>query len=185
MQAMQNVEVLNEIKARKIVVTCPHCLNTLKREYPQVGGNYEVVHHTELLNDLVKAGRLKAVQSVTGTVTYHDPCYLGRHNDVYRPPRELIDSTGASKVEMPRHGEKSFCCGAGGARMWMEEKLGTRVNQNRAEEAIATGATTIAAACPFCNVMLNDAITAKQQGGQAQGIEVKDVATLLLESAKS
>ena len=185
MQAMQNVEVLNEIKATKIVVTCPHCLNTLKREYPQVGGHYEVVHHTELLEDLVRAGRLKAVKSVSGVVTYHDPCYLGRHNDVYRPPRELIDSTGATKVEMPRHGEKSFCCGAGGARMWMEEKLGTRVNVNRADEAIATGATTIAAACPFCNVMLNDAITAKQQGGQAQGIEVKDVAALLLDAAKA
>ena len=185
MQAMQNVEVLNEIKATKIVVTCPHCLNTLKREYPQVGGHYEVVHHTELLEDLVRAGRLKAVKSVSGVVTYHDPCYLGRHNDVYRPPRELIAASGATKVEMPRHGEKSFCCGAGGARMWMEEKLGTRVNVNRADEAIATGATTIAAACPFCNVMLNDAITAKQQGGQAQGIEVKDVAALLLDAAKA
>ena len=185
MQAMQNVEVLNEIKATKIVVTCPHCLNTLKREYPQLGGNYEVVHHTELLNDLVKAGKLKAVQPVSGDVTYHDPCYLGRHNGVYTPPRELIAASGAASTEMPRHGEKSFCCGAGGARMWMEEKIGTRVNVNRAEEAIATGATTIAAACPFCNVMLNDAVTAKQQGGEAQGVEVKDVATLLLESAKS
>ncbi len=185
MQAMQNVEVLNEIKATKIVVTCPHCLNTLKREYPQVGGTYEVVHHTELLDDLVKAGRLKAVQPVQGLVTYHDPCYLGRHNNVYRAPRELIGTAAESSTEMPRHGEKSFCCGAGGARMWMEEKLGTRINVNRADEAIATGATTIAAACPFCNVMLNDAITAKQQAGSAQGIEVKDVATLLLQAAKA
>ncbi len=120
MQGMQNVEMLNEIKATKIVVTCPHCLNTLNREYPQLGGNYEVVHHTQLLNDLVKAGRLTPVKSVSEKVTYHDPCYLGRHNNVYVPPRDLIEATGADKVEMERRGEKSFCCGAGGARMWME-----------------------------------------------------------------
>ena len=185
MQAMQNVEVLNEIKATKIVVTCPHCLNTLKREYPQLGGNYEVVHHTQLLNDLVKAGRLTRVAPVTETVTYHDPCYLGRHNNVYVPPRELVDATGATRVEMERHGDKSFCCGAGGARMWMEEKIGTRVNQNRGDEAIGTGATKVAVACPFCSVMLNDAIVSRQSDGLAQGVEVVDVATLLLSAAKS
>ena len=184
MQAMQNVAVLNEIKATKIVVTCPHCLNTLKREYPQLGGNYQVVHHTQLLDELVKAGRLTPVSSVSSTVTYHDPCYLGRHNDVYNPPRELIDATTASRVEMGRHGDKSFCCGAGGARMWMEEKIGTRVNQNRADEAIATGATTIAVACPFCSVMLNDAVTSRQQQGEAMGVVVSDIATLLLDSSR-
>jgi Fe-S oxidoreductase len=191
MQAMQNVEMLNGIKATKIVVTCPHCLNTLKREYPQNGGNYEVVHHTQLLNDLVNAGRLTPVQSVTKPgesapeITYHDPCYLGRHNDIYVPPRDLITDTGATLTEMPRHGDKSFCCGAGGARMWMEEKIGTQVNKNRADEAIATGASKVAVACPFCSVMLNDAVTARQQEGTAQGVEVVDIATLLLESAKS
>ena len=185
MQGMQNVEMLNEIKATKIVVTCPHCLNTLNREYPQLGGNYEVVHHTQLLNDLVKAGRLTPVKSVSEKVTYHDPCYLGRHNNVYLPPRDLIEATGADKVEMERHGEKSFCCGAGGARMWMEEKLGTQVNKNRGDEAIATGASKIAVACPFCSVMLNDAVTSRQQEGIGAGIEVVDVATLLLEAAKS
>ena len=184
MQAMQNVEVLNEIKATKIVVTCPHCLNSLKREYPQLGGTYEVVHHTQLLDELVKAGRLAPVKSASGTVTYHDPCYLGRHNDVYTPPRDLIDTTAAVRVEMERHGDKSFCCGAGGARMWMEEKIGTRVNQNRADEAIATGATTIAVACPFCSVMLNDAVTSRQQKGEATDVVVNDVATLLLESSR-
>ncbi|MCX6416092.1 MAG: (Fe-S)-binding protein [Actinobacteria bacterium] len=185
MQGMQNVEMLNEIKATKIVVTCPHCLNTLNREYPQLGGNYEVVHHTQLLNDLVKAGRLTPVKSVNEKVTYHDPCYLGRHNNVYVPPRDLIEATGADKVEMERRGEKSFCCGAGGARMWMEEKIGTQVNKNRGDEAIATGASKIAVACPFCSVMLNDAVTSRQQEGIGEGIEVVDVATLLLAAAKS
>ncbi|MBM3669387.1 MAG: FeS-binding protein [Actinobacteria bacterium] len=184
MQAMQNVEMLNEIKATRIVVTCPHCLNTLGREYPQNGGHYEVVHHTQLLNQLVSEGRLTPVKEASGSVTYHDPCYLGRHNNVYAPPRELINVSTTTRVEMPRHGEKSFCCGAGGARMWMEEKLGTKVNVNRADEAIATGAGTIAVACPFCSVMLHDAVTARQQAGQAPGVEVKDVATLLLEATR-
>ncbi|CAB4677195.1 unannotated protein [freshwater metagenome] len=184
MQGMQNVEVLNEIKAKKIVVTCPHCLNTLKREYPQLGGDYEVVHHTQLLNDLVKAGRLTPVTKVEEKVTYHDPCYLGRHNKVYVPPRDLIDATGVDRVEMERHGDKSFCCGAGGARMWMEEKIGTKVNMNRGDEAIATGASKIAVACPFCSVMLNDAVTTRQQEGGAAGVEVVDVATLLLSASK-
>jgi len=185
MQAMQNVEVLNEIKAKKIVVTCPHCMNTLGREYPQLGGNYEVVHHSELLNDLVNAGRLTPISNPNdGSVTYHDPCYLGRHNNVYVPPRDLITDTGATLVEMPRHGEKSFCCGAGGARMWMEEKIGERVNMNRGDEAIATGASTIAVACPFCSVMLNDAVTTRQQEGSAEGVVVNDIATLLLAATK-
>lgn len=186
MQAAQNVEVLNEIKATKIVVTCPHCLNTLKREYPQLGGNYEVVHHTELLNDLVKAGRLTPVTKVDKTVTYHDPCYLGRHNKVYVPPRELVKATAETTVEMERSGDRSFCCGAGGARMWMEEKIGTRINQNRGDEAIATGAKRIAVACPFCSVMLNDAVTSRQQEeGRAVGVEVVDVSTLLLNATKA
>jgi Fe-S oxidoreductase len=186
---MQNVEVLNEIKATKIVVTCPHCLNTLKREYPQLGGNYEVVHHTQLLNELVKQGRLTPIADPSAgaadqSVTYHDPCYLGRHNNVYLPPRDLIESTGATKVEMGRTADKSFCCGAGGARMWMEEKIGTQVNKNRGDEAIATGAKTIAVACPFCSVMLNDAVTSRQSEGVAEGVQVVDVATLLLQSAR-
>ncbi|MDD2858217.1 MAG: heterodisulfide reductase-related iron-sulfur binding cluster [Candidatus Nanopelagicales bacterium] len=186
MQAAQNVEVLNEIKATKIVVTCPHCLNTLKREYPQLGGNYEVVHHTELLNDLVKAGRLTPVNKIDKTVTYHDPCYLGRHNKVYVPPRELVKATADTTVEMERSGDRSFCCGAGGARMWMEEKIGTRINQNRGDEAIATGAKRIAVACPFCSVMLNDAVTSRQQEeGRAVGVEVVDVSTLLLNATKA
>ncbi len=190
MQAMQNVEVLNEIKAKKIVVTCPHCLNTLGREYPQVGGNYEVVHHSQLLATLVQEGRLTPVTppeaGVKEKVTYHDPCYLGRHNNVYVPPRDLIQRVpGVELVEMERHGPTSFCCGAGGARMWMEEKLGTKVNVTRADEAIATGASKVAVACPFCSVMLNDAVTARQQEGQAEGFGVVDLATLMLDSVKA
>ena len=186
MQAMQNVEVLNEIKAKRIVVTCPHCLNTLGREYPQLGGTYEVVHHSQLLAELVKDGKLTPVTQVNETVTYHDPCYLGRHNKVYVPPRELVASVpGVQLREMDRMADKSFCCGAGGARMWMEETIGERINVNRSDEALSTGATKVAVACPFCNVMLNDGVTVRQQeGSAAEGIEVLDVAALLLQSVK-
>jgi len=186
MQAMQNVEMLNEIKAKKIVVTCPHCLNTLGREYPQVGGEYEVVHHSQLLAKLVDDGRLTPVNHVDQKVTYHDPCYLGRHNKIYVPPRELVANVpGVTLVEMERSVERSFCCGAGGARMWMEETLGTRVNMNRTDEALGTGATTVAVACPFCNVMLSDGVTARQSEGAAgENVAVKDVAIMLLESVK-
>jgi Fe-S oxidoreductase len=184
MQAMQNVEMLNEIKAKKIVVTCPHCMNTIGREYPQLGGNYDVVHHSQLLATLVKDGRLTPVQPVaglTGTVTYHDPCYLGRHNKVYTPPRELIGALpGLQLTEMERSADRSFCCGAGGARMWMEERLGTRINLNRTDEALGTGASTIAVACPFCSVMLNDGVTNRSQGKDEPVAVVADVATLLL-----
>jgi Fe-S oxidoreductase len=187
MQAAQNIEVLNEIGARRIVVTCPHCLNTIAREYPQLGGNYEVVHHTVLLNQLVTEQRLTMLTPEDETVTYHDPCYLGRHNKIYMPPRELITNMpGVNLVEMDRNKEKSFCCGAGGGRMWMEEKIGTRVNQNRGDEALATGAAKIAVACPFCSVMLNDAVTvrAQESGGEAAA-QVVDIATLLLDRVKA
>jgi Fe-S oxidoreductase len=184
MQAMQNVEMLNEIKAKKIVVTCPHCMNTIGREYPQLGGTYDVVHHSQLLATLVKEGRLTPVNPVEGlggTVTYHDPCYLGRHNKVYTPPRELIGSLpGISFTEMERSADRSFCCGAGGARMWMEERIGTRINLNRTDEALGTGASTIAVACPFCSVMINDGVTNRSQGKDEPVAVVADVATLLL-----
>ena len=186
MQGMQNVEMLNEVKAKKIVVTCPHCLNTIGREYPQIGGDYEVVHHTQLLAALVKEGRLTPVAPLTETITYHDPCYLGRHNKVYTPPRELVQSVpGVSYVEMERSGSMSFCCGAGGSRMWMEENLGSRINVNRSDEALGTGAEKIAVGCPFCNVMLNDGVTMRKQEGSArESVEVLDVAALLLDSVR-
>lgn len=196
MLAMQNVEVLKEVNATKIVVTCAHCFNTIKNEYPQVGGQFEVLHHTQLLNKLVREKRLtpvhrpdqadtSGVASTAETVTYHDPCYLGRHNQVYAPPRELLGALpGVEMREMPRHGEKSFCCGAGGARMWMEEKLGTRINLNRTEEAISTGADRIAIGCPFCRVMLSDGLTEKQSQGAREEIEVVDVAQMLLAAVR-
>jgi Fe-S oxidoreductase len=182
MQAQQNVEVLNEVGAKKIVVTCPHCMNTIAREYPQLGGNYDVVHHTQLLNELVSTGRLTMLTASDETVTYHDPCYLGRHNKIYMPPRELLTNVpGVNLVEMERSKETSFCCGAGGGRMWLEENIGTRINQNRGDEALATGASKIAVACPFCSVMLNDAVTVRsQEQGVEAPAEVVDVATLLL-----
>ncbi len=197
MLAQQNVETLNEAGATKIVVTCAHCFNTLKNEYPQVGGTYEVVHHTQLLNRLVREKRLVPVArpgdaSTTGaastaeSVTYHDPCYLGRHNGVYAPPRELLGALpGVTLTEMPRNSERSFCCGAGGARMWMEEKLGTRINVNRTEEALATGADRIAIGCPFCKVMLSDGLTGKQADGSArEEVQVVDVAQMLLAAVR-
>ncbi|MBA4085059.1 MAG: iron-sulfur-binding reductase [Kytococcus sp.] len=199
MLAEQNVETLNEVGATKIVVTCAHCFNTIKNEYPQLGGKYEVLHHTQLLNRLVREKKivpvnrpegprkssLKDVASSAPSVTYHDPCYLGRHNNVYAPPRELISALpGVELKEMERSKEKSFCCGAGGARMWMEEQLGSRINLNRTEEAIATGADRIAVGCPFCRVMLSDGLTAKQSEGASEEIEVVDVAQMLLASIK-
>ena len=193
--AMQNAEVLKETAAKKVVSTCAHCFNTLKNEYPEFGVELEVVHHTQLLNRLVREGRLTPLPpssaSVDGhspgrTITYHDPCFLGRHNKVYEPPRELLSVIpGAALTEMPRNTERSFCCGAGGARMWMEEKIGERINLNRTREAVETGASQIAVGCPFCRVMLSDGLTALQADGSAgSDVEVLDVAQMLLESVR-
>ncbi|WP_280400078.1 (Fe-S)-binding protein [Nocardia carnea] len=186
--AMQNIELLDSVfegveqKKKKIVVTCAHCFNALNNEYPQVGGTYEVVHHTQLLNRLVRGKQLVPVAPVSQNVTYHDPCYLGRHNKVYNAPRELMAASGSNLVEMPRHGERSMCCGAGGARMWMEEQLGKRINIDRVDEALTTSPAKIATGCPFCRVMLTDGVTARQESGQGEGVEVVDVAQLMLES---
>ncbi|BCY04964.1 (Fe-S)-binding protein [Actinoplanes sp. L3-i22] len=184
MLAQQNVETLTEAfgekKSKKIVATCPHCFNTLGNEYEQLGLEVEVVHHTQLLAHLVKEGKLTPVQPIEGDVTYHDPCYLGRHNRVFDAPREVLGEA-ANLVEMPRNQERSFCCGAGGARMWMEERIGKRINVERTEEALATGAKTIAVGCPFCYTMIGDGVTGK---GKQDEVEVVDVATVLLRSLK-
>jgi Fe-S oxidoreductase len=197
--ALENAETLAEAKATKIVTACAHCLNALKNEYPQLGATFEVVHHTQLLNRLVREGRLTPVAPVDGsvagrTITFHDPCYLGRHNEIYDPPRELLDALpGSTVAEMPRSRERSFCCGAGGARMWMEEKIGTRINLARTEEALTTLAAAdgsgaphaIATGCPFCRVMLSDGLAAMQADSAApETTEVIDVAQLLLESVR-
>jgi len=181
----ENIETFNEVYSaykgkKRIVVTCPHCFTTIGRDYRQQGFEVEMVHHTQLLNTLVKEGRLKPVAQSSKTITYHDPCYLGRHNQIYQPPRELLQSTGMTLTEMPRNQERSFCCGAGGGRMWMEEKLGTRINLNRVDEAIATGAEEIAVGCPFCRVMVSDGAQ-----GRGSSVEVLDVAQALLRSVKN
>ena len=188
--AQQNVETFKEYKVKKVVSTCAHCFNTLKNEYKEFGVELEVVHHTQLLNRLVREGKLTPVKEGAGAhqrkITYHDPCYIGRHNGVYAPPRELLQVLpGAEFVEMERNSEKSFCCGAGGARMWMEENIGERINLNRTNEAVGTGADQIAVGCPFCRVMLSDGLTAAQDGGNArEEVEVLDVAQMLLASVK-
>jgi Fe-S oxidoreductase len=186
--AAQNVETLNDLFEgvervdRKIVVTCPHCFNTLGREYPQVGGNFTVLHHTQLLNRLVRDKKLVAVKPIGQDITYHDPCYLGRHNKVYDAPRDLIGASGATLTEMPRHADRGLCCGAGGARMWMEEHIGKRVNNERVEEAMDTGASKIATGCPFCRVMITDGVDDVSAAREVDKVEVLDVAQLLLGS---
>ena len=187
--AAQNVSTLDELFEgvervdRKVVVTCPHCFNTLGREYPQVGGNYTVLHHTQLLNRLIRDKKLVPVKPADGgiDITYHDPCYLGRHNKVYEAPRELIGASGAKLTEMPRHADRGLCCGAGGARMWMEEHIGKRVNVERTEEAMDT-ASTIATGCPFCRVMITDGVDDVAATRDVPKAEVLDVAQLLLNS---
>ncbi len=176
----ENVETLNKYKPRKILTGCPHCFNTLKNEYPAFGAQYDVVHHTTFLSELIEQGKLKPAVGADKEVTFHDSCYLGRWNDVYQSPRDILKAIPELNVtEMPRNKNKGLCCGAGGARMFMEEKIGTRININRTEEALATGAKTIAAACPFCSTMLTDGVKAKEQQANVQ---VKDVAEILAES---
>jgi Fe-S oxidoreductase len=172
--AEQNVATLDEAGVTKIVASCPHCFNTLANEYPDFGGRYEVVHHTELLADLVREGRL-APAGDAGSITYHDSCYLARHNDVRSAPRELVAAVG-TPIEMGRSGRQTFCCGAGGAHMWMEER-GSGINEERVREAAETGAGTLAVACPFCTVMLDDGVRAS-----GKELRVVDVSTLLAES---
>ncbi|MFF1762254.1 (Fe-S)-binding protein [Streptomyces sp. NPDC058266] len=173
--------------AKKIVATCPHCLNTIGNEYPQLGGDYEVIHHTQLLQHLIDDGKLIPVTPVEGLITYHDPCYLGRHNKVYTPPRQIMDAVpGLRQQEMHRHKERGFCCGAGGARMWMEERIGKRINNERVDEALSLNPDIVSTACPFCLVMLTDSVNGKKNEDQAkESVTVVDVAQLLLDSVKT
>ncbi|MBX6390429.1 MAG: (Fe-S)-binding protein [Frankia sp.] len=182
--AKANIELLNETKVKKIVTTCPHCFNSLSREYAALGGNWEVVHHTQLLGRLVEEKKLVPISPVESSVTYHDPCFLGRHNKVYTPPREILEAIpGIRGQEMHRCKDRGFCCGAGGARMWMEEKLGKRINIDRMEEALGLDPDVVSTACPFCIVMLSDAVTEKKLAGQAKdSLEVLDVSQLLARS---
>jgi Fe-S oxidoreductase len=185
--SQENIATFNETFGdrskgkKKVVVTCPHCFTTIGRDYAQSGFELEMLHHTQLLNTLIKEGRLKpSPHKSEKKLTYHDPCYLGRHNQIYAPPRELLEASGCDVEEMPRNKERSFCCGGGGGRMWMEEKLGTRINLNRVDEAIDTGAQEVAVACPFCRIMVGDGMVARQSD-----VEVLDVAQVLLRSVKA
>ncbi len=180
----ENIETLQQTfgarGVKKVVVTCPHCFTTIGSDYKQQGFELQMVHHTQLLNQLIKEGKLKtSPHKSDATLTYHDPCYLGRHNQIYQPPRELLESTGVEVTEMPRNQDRSFCCGAGGGRMWMEETIGTRINLNRVDEAIATQVKEVAVACPFCRIMVSDGMNARESD-----IAVLDVAQVLLRNVK-
>ena len=183
--SQENIETFKETfgnrGVKKVVVTCPHCFTTIGKDYAQSGYELQMLHHTQLLNTLVKEGKLKtSPHKADQKITFHDPCYLGRHNQIYAPPRELLEASGCDIEEMPRNQERSFCCGGGGGRMWMEEKIGTRINLNRVDEAIETGAPEVAVACPFCRIMVGDGMVARQSD-----VEVLDVAQVLLRNVKS
>jgi Fe-S oxidoreductase/nitrate reductase gamma subunit len=185
MLALPNIEMLNGMGVKKIITQCPHCFNTLLNEYPQLGGHYEVIHHTQLLEELIADGRLDVSQaSLEERITYHDSCYLGRHNDVYLAPRKVVGSIkGIEVVEMQRNGTTGMCCGAGGARMWMEESIGTKVNDERAREALSTGASRVATACPFCYIMLDDGV--KAAGVEDDEVKVADIAIHLVDALEA
>jgi Fe-S oxidoreductase len=183
--SQENIETFKETfgsrGVKKVVVTCPHCFTTIGKDYAQSGYELQMLHHTQLLNTLVKEGKLKtSPHKADQKITFHDPCYLGRHNQIYAPPRELLEASGCDIEEMPRNQERSFCCGGGGGRMWMEEKIGTRINLNRVDEAIDTGVAEVAVACPFCRIMVGDGMVARQSD-----VEVLDVAQVLLRSVKA
>jgi len=178
----ENVQTLNKYRVKKIVTSCPHCFNTLKNEYPQFGGNYEVIHHTDFLMNLVQQGRITISAAQKAKITYHDSCYLGRYNDVYESPRKTLKSVpGVELVEMTRSKSRGFCCGAGGGRMWMEETEGTRVNIERTEEALELNPDVIGTACPFCMTMMTDGVKAKEA---SESVQVKDIAEILYEATR-
>lgn len=183
MMAYQNIQMLNNYAVKKIVTACPHCFNILKNEYPELGGNYEVLHHTEFLQQLIDQGKIKLKESGSfkgKRITYHDSCYIGRANHIYEAPRKVLEALDSELVEMKRCRSKGLCCGAGGAQMFKEEEKGTnRINFERSSEAISTGATIIAAACPFCNTMLTDGVKNKEK---EEEVKVMDVAELIAAS---
>jgi Fe-S oxidoreductase len=180
MMAQENIETLNNYQVKKIITACPHCLNTLKHEYPQMGGNYQVVHHTELIDQLLKAGKITLNPSLEGGLTYHDPCYLGRYNSVYDQPRSILKSISKEGLtELDRYRQESFCCGAGGGRMWMEETIGKRINEERAEEIVDRKVANVAVGCPFCLTMIEDGM---KELGKEEEIKTQDIAELVAQN---
>jgi Fe-S oxidoreductase len=177
MQAQQNVETMNAKGVKKVITACPHCLHTIRNEYPQLGGTFEVKHHTQVIRELVEAGRIQVRKDEDGIkkVVFHDPCYLGRWNGEYEAPRAALDAVSAERAELPRNKEHGFCCGAGGGRMWMEEKVGTRVNHNRVDEILATQADTVATACPFCTIMVQDGVNDRNAAEKVQVLNVSEL----------
>jgi heterodisulfide reductase subunit D len=179
MMAWNNIQTLNNYGVKKIVTTCPHCFNTLKNEYPVLGGNYEVIHHTQLLQQLIDKGKIRLKESGTfkgKKITYHDSCYLGRANNIYEAPRKILSQLDAELVEMKRCRSKGLCCGAGGAQMWKEEEKGNeRINTERSREALETGSSVIAAACPFCNTMLTDGVKNDEKEEQVQVLDIAEI----------
>jgi Fe-S oxidoreductase len=177
MMAQENIETLNNYKVKKIITACPHCLNTLKHEYPQMGGNYEVIHHSDFICSLIRQGRIVLKKSLEGRLTYHDPCYLGRYNSIYDQPRFILESIAKNGLsELGRHGSESFCCGAGGGRMWMEETIGKRINLERAEEIAGLQAETVAVGCPFCLTMIEDGM---KELDRDEDIRTQDICELV------
>jgi len=175
--AEQNIELFKRHNVKKIVTACPHCFNALKNEYRQFGGEFEVLHHTQLIDRLLRENRLSATMGSGGTVTYHDPCYLGRHNEIYEPARQVLRSIpGASLVEMEQNRQRSFCCGGGGSRLWLEERVGRKINEMRTDRAIETKAQILATACPYCLQMFEDVVKAK---GDTVSLRVMDIAEVL------
>ena len=180
MMAQENIAILNNYKVKKIITACPHCLNTLKHEYPQMGGNYEVIHHTEFIDQLVTEGKIKLKQALQGVLTYHDPCYLGRYNNIYDQPRSILRSVAKDGFkELERHGKESFCCGAGGGRMWMEETIGKRIYLERSEEIVRQQVSNVAVGCPFCMTMIEDGM---KELGKEEDIKAMDIAEIVNKS---
>jgi Fe-S oxidoreductase len=170
------VETLNRYQTKKIVTACPHCFNILKNEYKDFGGNYEVVHHSQFIAQLIQGGKLKPAAAMNQTVAFHDSCYLGRWNNVYEQPRSVLESVpGVKLVEMKQHHDQSLCCGAGGGRMWMEEHIGKKVNVARTEQALDTGATVVASACPFCMTMITDGVKSKDKQDSVKVMDIAEV----------
>ena len=176
MMAMENIETMNGYNVKKIITACPHCLNTLKHEYPQMGGEYEVIHHAEFIHGLIREGKIKINRSLEGGLTYHDPCYLGRYNGIFEQPRSILNSVSKNGLkELDRHGRESFCCGAGGGRMWMEETIGKRIYRERSEEIVAKGVSNVAVGCPFCLTMIEDGMKELEKEEEIKTLDIAEL----------